>query len=318
MKNKIALLALALFIAVNFCSAQVSVGRSFIGPFKDFRKGEYELIKSKTTVFVVAGFDIKEFEEVAKKVWTLNPYIVISEAEYAAHNSDYINEKYAIWQVQGFIRSVTSSKGFTTEYLYVYYRYFYPTDIKEKKGKLKYDENEIASVFLSGNTDAAWEMISSKNFGNLQQDLYNYQLGYVKNYLQCVNDLLADGGFSFVYDTDYDKKKVKALAKATLYVPDYFKSMSKWGWRDEEREKPEELFEKYPYKYEFIDNNELSEKILNASEDFYYVSYTRVNGQKLITVTNGKTGDIFYRDYQTFSYKVKSKDIAEIAKAIKK
>ncbi|CAM3458798.1 DUF4835 domain-containing protein [Flavobacterium longum] len=307
-----------LFLAVTFgVYGQVSVGRSSIGPFKDFRKGEYDLIKSKHTIFVVDDFSVADFDKIAKGVWTITPYTVVTRAIFENDREKYITESNAIMLVEGYVRTVTSSSGMTTEYVYVNYGYFYPTDIKKnKKNELKYDRNEIASVFLSGDSATMWELIRTANFGDLNK-MYNYRLGYFKNYLQYINDLLRDKDYAFAYDKSYDKKEIKALATATLYVPDYMKTKSVWGYKDEERANPDELFKKYDFKYQFIDDATLNEKILaGGKEDFYYLMYTRVNGQKIISVINGRTGKIIYKDYQTMSYSIKPKDLSELSSAI--
>lgn len=319
MKDRFILfLLLAAFIS-NSGIAQVSIGKSKIGAFKDFKKGEYALIKKKHTYFVVDDIPLQEFEDIVEGVWTINPYTVISREEFSNNTAKYITESNAIWQMSGSVRTSTSQSGMTTEYLYVYYEYYYPEDIKEKKGKLNWDKSEIAAIFMSGNLEAMWAMIRNGQFGNLENDLYHYKAGYLRNYIQYVNDNLANDGYSFAYDTDYDKTKIKKLAKTTLYVPDYIKMKTPWGWSEEEREDPNELFKKYPYKYEFISDDALNEKIMAGSkEDFYYLCYTKVNGQKMIAVINGKNGDIIYKDYQTMSYQLKTKDITELASKIKK
>jgi len=48
----------------------------------------------------------------------------------------------------------------------------------------------------------------------------------------------------------------------------------------------------------------------------FYVFYTKVNFQKMVTVTNGKNGDVIYKDYQTMSYQLKPKDLGELADTI--
>ena len=316
------LLMFGLIMATSFFTtlkAQISVGRDKVGSLEKFKKGEYDIIKSKTSIFVNDDFTIDEMETILKQVWTINPYKVISREEFEKNASKYVTESNAIWKMNALLKTKTSQKGFTSEYLYVYYEYFYPTDIKEKKKKLDYDTNEIAAIFMGGNTDAMWEMVRKVKFGDLQEDLYNYQLGYVKNYLQYVNDLLVNQGTSWAYDTDYDKAKVKELATKTIYVPEYLKTKSIWGYKDKDRLNPDELFEKYPYKYEWISDEVLNKKILSGgSEDFYYVFYTKVNSQKMVTVTNGKNGDVIYKDYQTMSYQLKPKDLGELADAVKK
>lgn len=197
--------------------------------------------------------------------------------------------------------------------------YYYPGDIKQKKKKLDYDRNEIAAIYFGGNTESMWNIIRSGKFGTLTEDMYNYQIGYLKNYLQNINDHLANNESTWMYDTDYDKVKIKALAKSTLYIPEYLKVKSIWGYKDEERANPDELFKDYDYKYEFISDDALNSKILKGgTEDFYYLMYTKINGQKLVTVINGRTGEIIYKDYQTMSYSLKPKDLKALSKAIKK
>lgn len=316
MKNKLFLLLLLVFTVYN-SNAQISIGRTNRGQFVDFKKGTYELLKKKTTVFIADQIDRTDFELAAQDAWKFNSYIVLTRTEFQQNKEKYISDDYMIWSIDGL--AIETSKS---SYLYVYINCYYPTDIKPKKNKktkeyqLDYTKNMVASVFLAGNTGAMWEMMRNLKFDSLEDDLYNYRLGYIKNYMQFISTTLEQKGYAFVYGKDYDKKNIKALKKATLYIPDYFKIKSNWGWSDEERENPNELFKDYKFKYEFIDNEALQDKILEAEEDFYYMTYTRVNSQKLITIVNGKTGDIIYRDYQTMSYQLKPKDLKAISKAI--
>ena len=43
-----------------------------------------------------------------------------------------------------------------------------------------------------------------------------------------------------------------------------------------------------------------------------------MNGNKMIVVTNGRTGEIIYKDSVTMSRDIKSKDLKELASAIGK
>lgn len=328
MKLKLLLLLVISCLYCNQNYAQISVGRKKTGVFKDFRKGELSTIKKKTTVFVIDQLNINEYEKIIKENWTFNDYLIIDREVYENSKEKYYDEKYAIWILQGEHVTVrkTNSKGMRTgtetEYLYIYLDYYYLTDIKKKDGKVKSSTyNGIAAVYLGLNSEAGWEWIRTHKFGDLDNDTYNYKLGYLKNYIQVINDYLSTNWFSSCYDSSYDKRLIKKLKKATLYVPDYIKIKSNWGYKDTEREDPEKLFKNYNYKYEFINDKELNKKILESnkdSEDFYYLTFIRVNGQKFISVVNGKTGDLLYKDYQTLSYSLKAKDIAKLNRRIKK
>lgn len=299
-------------------AAQVSIGRSHRGPFDDFKKGDYKLIRAKKTVFVIDEFVASEFETMLSSFWDLNKYVVISRQEYEKTKSNYLTEEYAIFEFKGDVVTSTSSSGMTNEYLHLMYKYYYYSDIKVKNDKTKFDTNEVAAIFFSGNAEGMWGMIRSKTFYNLDENLYNYRLGFMKNYLQFVNTTLKDEWYSFAYATEYDKKKIKALKTATLYIPDYINTKyNAFKGTDSERESPDELLKKYNFKYEFIDTDELNDKILSATEDFYYLMYTKVNSQKFVSVVNGKTGEIVYREYDILSYNISAKDLGELNSSIK-
>lgn len=299
-------------------TAQVSIGRSHRGLFDDFKKGDYKLIRSKKTVFVIDEFVASEFETMLSSFWDLNKYVVISRKEYEKTKADYLTEEYAIFEFEGDVVTTTSSSGMTNEYLHLMYKYYYYSDIKVKNDKTKFDTNEVAAIFFGGNAEGMWGIIRSKTFYNLDENLYNYKLGFMKNYLQFINTTLKDEWYSFAYATEYDKKKIKALKTATLYIPDYINiKYNAFKGTDSERESPDELLKKYKYKYEFIDTDELNEKILSATEDFYYLMYTKVNSQKFVSVVNGKTGEIVYREYDILSYNISAKDLGELNNSIK-
>lgn len=299
-------------------TAQVSVGRSHRGAFDDFKKEDYKLIKAKKTVFVIDNFVVSEFETMLSSCWDLNKYVVVTREEYQKTWENYITEEYAIFEFTGDIVTTRSSSGMTNEYLHLNYNYFYYSDIKQKKDKTKFDTNEVASIFFGGNADAMWDMIRNKKYGDLGASLYNYKLGFIKNYLQFINATLKREWYCFAYETENDKKKIKALKTTTLYIPDYIKTKyDAFRGTDSERGNPDDLFKKYKYKYEYIDTDILNEKILDAKEDFYYLMYTKVNSQKFISVVNGKTGDIIYREYNILTYNISVKDLSEINSAIK-
>lgn len=68
-----------------------------------------------------------------------------------------------------------------------------------------------------------------------------------------------------------------------------------------------------------MDYEEIEKMILNGqSTDFYYLMYNQVNSNKIITVINGKTGNIVYQNHSTMSYNIKPKDFKELDKQIKK
>jgi len=306
-----------LLIVVFTSTAQISVGASMFGTFKDFPKGTYKELANKTTVFVLDGISTQDFNQMIKDVWTYNDYEVITRTDYKANLENYKTVKYAVFTVEGFVRTVTSSKtGASTDYAYVYYHYFHHRAKRKDGSKLK--RRTIAGVFLTADGETVGETIRSGTFSNVNEDYHNYGIGYLKNYLQLVNRELEDGGYYWAYDKGQNKKELKKLVNKTLYVPDYLKSkLNAWVGTDSEKEDPDKLFKKYDYSYEWITKNDLNEKILNAREDLFYLSWVRVNSQKFVNVVNAYTGEIIYEDYEVLAYNIKKNDISRLASKIK-
>lgn len=312
-------LVLALFFSISV-NSQVTVGKSIIGKFKDFKKGEYELIKKKITVFVIDDLDFQAFNKMIKDVWTYNDYIVIAREDY--NEDSYKSEKYAPFVVQGFVRTITNTEtGRSRESVFVYHRYFYYTFKKGRK-ETKTKTHTIAGIFYAGDVETTFQTISSQSFGNLSEGYNNYGLGYLKNYFQKINHEFSTKGYSFAFAEDYDKKKLKALKKKTLFIPNFIqKKYNAWiaspNFGETEREEPDDLLKGYDHPYEWISKEALNDKILNAKEDFYYLMYVRVNSEKILTVINGYTGEMIYQDHQIMSFNIKRKDIRRIGSKIK-
>jgi hypothetical protein len=319
MKKTTAILLLflsTLFIHNTF--GQISVGRDKYEVLREFRKGEYESIKNKTTVFVTDEFNIDIFESMVKQVWTFNTYIVIPREEFEKNKSKYIVENNAIWQMEADTGERRSQTGRSITSLHVFYEYFYPTEIKQKREKLVWETNEIAAVYMNANLMAMARMLYTPKLYNIREDLFNYRLGYIKNYLQFVNTMLQNNTYSYIYKAKYDEPKIKELATKTLYVPDYFQDKTNtWGFKERETVDITKFFAKYTYKYEFISDDAINEKILQGGdEDFYYLMYVRINGKKLLSVVNGKNGDVIYKFYHSQSYFMKDKDLRDLAEKI--
>lgn len=313
------IIALTLFFSITV-SSQVTVGKSIIGKFKDFKKGEYEIIKKKTTVFVIDDLDLQAFNKMIQDVWTYNDYIVIAREDY--NKDSYKSEKYAPFVIEGFVRTTTNTQtGSTRESVFVYHRYFYYT-LKKGRKETKTKTHTIAGVFYAGDVETTLRTTSSQSFGNMYDGYNNYGLGYLKNYLQKINHEFSTKGYSFAFAEDYDKKKMKALKTQPLFIPNFIQNKyNAWiaspNFGEEEREEPDDLLKGYDHPYEWISKEDLNEKILNATEDFFYLMYVRLNSEKILAVMNGYTGDMIYQDHQILSYNIKRKDLRRIGAKVK-
>ena len=149
---------------------------------------------------------------------------------------------------------------------------------------------------------------------------YTYELGFLQNYFQKINNLIVKEEVYWMYEDDYTSE-LKKLTKETLYVPSYMEIMFNPFKRldsDERKKAVIKTFDEYAYTYKFQEDAVINERILNG-EEFYYLRYARVNSQKFIHIINSKTGEIIYRNYKTgFAYNLKGKHLKELNKTIKK
>ena len=149
---------------------------------------------------------------------------------------------------------------------------------------------------------------------------FNDSPGMLKNYFQKVNQQLEKEQVYWMYGGDY-LPEIKNLTSQKLYIPSYM-GIKYNAWKgidgEEDEENIHDLLKKYDYDYEMIEENDLSNKILE-NEEFYYLRYVRVNAELFLQIINSKTGEIVYRDYMTgMSYRIKGKHISNINSKIKR
>lgn len=149
---------------------------------------------------------------------------------------------------------------------------------------------------------------------------YDYKPGFLKNYFQKVSSLIEKEEVYWMFENEHTSN-LKDLATNTLYVPSYM-TIQYNGWTaqdsDPEEENVEEIFKKYDYQYQIIDDSELSDKIMN-NEEFYYIRFVRINTERFLQIVNSKTGEILYRNYiHGLGYKIKPKHIKDLNKDIEK
>lgn len=321
MKLRIYLLVVIAAFFTLTTNAQVFVSKRFVWKVKEFDKGEYELIKGKKTIFVLDNLDRDKLESMLKDTWTYNEYEVIDTQTYNANFEKYVTENNAIFKFFGYVSnsytttaSDPTGTNHTNSYTHMYLHYFYPSKLKIKKDKVvDFKVNEVAAIFLNANTGELTNLVGGSTNANL--DAYtNYKIGYLKNCFQNIINILNNKGTAFAYDNTVDATKIKNLQEATLYVPEYIKTSHINLGGTENKEDGDNLFKDYPYKYEFIADDVLNNKILaGGKESFYYLTFVRLSGQKIIVVTDGLTGDIIYNEYVAMTYNLKAKDLARIA-----
>lgn len=329
-------LLFVLFLVIFQGYSQVSVGPRHIGRSQDFKKGVLEKFKNTETVFLLSSVYEKEvYEEILRESWDVTPYRIVELEEFDI--ADFLNEKYSFAQLSGFERVYhTKHGGYSSLFTYVDFQMYDQEKIKKKLSKMsdkrkvrKFDDllNEntyaIARFYIYPKDDFLHKAIPYKENEtelSLYKDdvFFNYKPGLLKNYFQKVNNLIKAEEVYWLYENEH-LPELRNLASSKLYVPAYM--LIKYNPftikdKDVEEASTESLLEKYAYDYEIVEDDVLSERIMN-NEEFYYLRYVRMNAERFIQVVNSRTGEIVYRDYVTgLGYNLKNKQINNLNKSI--
>lgn len=161
-------------------------------------------------------------------------------------------------------------------------------------------------------------------------DFQNYFLngteGHLKNMIQYVNAEIKKGTQRELFDNFKMDSELQKLKTATLYFPNYWygetgtiteKLPKESKYYDATVKYIDNLIKAYPYKMQLINRSELKDMILKTDKDFYYLNYIQSSADKLISIVNGRTGEVIYSENTKNSYRIKEKDIDKLVKALK-
>lgn len=261
---------------------------------KPYREKQLLDLKDKTTMCFVSpgGKNDKDFRDVINKYWTITKFNIITPEEITKNldtkNIYFSDITNTLYDFNG-VNKGTSSFG---------YQMWSPmpkmVDLNKgrEKPEFKYYE-QFYEIKMMGD--------------------YWYA-GFFKNFIQQIQDYMKNLAAKGKSDDVADPSKIAELKNATLYVPKYVLN-------DASKDKtPEELFSKYPNKYQMISSEDLNKKIL-AGENVYYL-ITCIYGQncKIVNVVNSQTGQLVYSLHEVkpiYPY-LRKNDIGDIAKATEK
>ncbi len=286
--------------------------------------------KKMTTVFFIQSGDANrkaDFEKALREVWTINPFIVATPDEMNIYRDGH---KYAPFGFGGFIVQRRSSGGMVSTSTHLTYDLSIPQF--KKNGEQK-DRTLLARIILMPDSKTMMESAkplnsfnNSKQEANMLRMMYtksefnNWGAGFLKGYAKFINDALLAKERRGIFNETRDKEELKNLKKATLYLPSYTKSklnMFTGGEKEADDDgADEDLSKAYPFPVQYLENDALEEKILNATEPFYYLQYVRSSTDKFITIFEGKSGKLLYSEYVPVSYNFKMKDLKKVAQLI--
>jgi len=149
--------------------------------------------------------------------------------------------------------------------------------------------------------------------------------GNIKNMIQYVSSQLGEGKSSKLLEENSFAAEISKLKLDTLYVPNYWYGEDGLTMESLEHDsKPykitvkyvEDMIAAYPYKIKLVSRDELNTKILQANKDFYYYSYIQCSANKIVSVINGFTGNVVYKEVTRLKYRPTEKDFEQLGKTI--
>ncbi|HMR43294.1 MAG TPA: hypothetical protein PKC40_05650 [Saprospiraceae bacterium] len=291
---------------------------------------EIAKIKNGTTYIVMkdpASPAAQPYIDIYKKYWTFSKieFIKYSEIEkyLSPENSFFTIGSYATTVQYINIKNGVSRDGisYTNTHLYLALwscdKKFFKSKKKELTNK---HQNEIARIelFTDFETLNQPEKIYDSDYDG-GGHIRNWSPGILKNYIQQLMVLLKNGKENSLYKRTIEPAKLKALKKQILYVPDYtLIKFSPFNGDESKKLEEKEIFEDYKYAYSIISMQDLNDKILNATEPFYYLIYVKSSTDKYLTVMNAATGEVIYTVYSAMSYNIKSNDLEDLSDKIEK
>lgn len=316
-----------LLLIISFQSiSQINVGSNFHPALNAgiLDTNQIEQLKKSHTIFVyrdVDTIDLKNFKEQISSIWTISELEFYSYDEFLSEQNGF-DESYSFITIVGDlkIRTSTSQNGATMESLIC--SIFLNVWKLEKGIQINYARIELFPSFSTAKMSKQLIKNSSVNFSRFVYKnsigvIYNWNTGYIKNALQYVNNSLLKNEDHWMMES-VKSDELKNLSNNTLYVSDEI--LIKYNYfKDTENEKHNEikLFKSYRYKYKILTKEELSEKIQDESP-IYYLTYIKSETRKYLIVMNSVTGEIVYSQYEGNSHNIESKDLAKLAKVIKK
>lgn len=312
------ILTMLLFV-VCLVQAQVGVGPIEMVKLKPgkFSKEDISKLKASKTVFVYReNDDLEALQKAIKEVWTITEISFVPFSEMK--KIDLKNS--SIFSIAGVNTNVTRmSSGMNYDNTHIYLSlWMLGKSKKGKKVKKSYCRIELHPTFRDYSMVTGPRNKDGLNYLYEEGTLKNWTVGFLKNYLKNVNDLLLEQEERWLYKSGKDNE-VKKLKGKTLYIVDYaMVKFNKFTGDESKRLKEQKIFKSYPHKYQIIDREELSKKILESEKSFYYMVYVKSSTDKYIYVFNSKTGAIVYSKYKGASYNLKDSDLKDLAKAIKK
>ena len=307
------------FFSIVVTHAQVGVGPNeyFVNDkVDDFDETLLAKLKSSKTVFLYGEKDDPvALEATLRSVWTLTEIDVLTHEKFDSINFESTSV-FSIEETQDNDESVclqlwmqiTNKKGKTKKVSFCQIRLNPNNPLS-----LSEDLSRIRNNLKSKRADSFYDYFYSVNrFKNLSN-------GFLKNYLKNVNELLKRDATLSPFIKIKENPEITNLKKKPVYIPEYALKMYSHitaTYKNQSDEDVQKLFDDYEFPYEIVNNDTLNQKILNVSEDFYYMVFIQSSSSKQISIFNSATGNVVYNIYDQASFNFDSSDLKKLSKSI--
>jgi len=269
------------------------------------KKDLKELKETKTVFFHRKDDDPELLEKALKEVWTLTDIEVASYRKMPAYLKQ---DGYSYFSINA--KWMESSDG--PDKFYIDLKLWMP----EGKGEETLSEialhpsNEVFHVLRENRTEPMEGLI----YLYTDAELGNWQPGFLQGYLGLLNDQLKEEEERAKYEGIMEMDQLATLAKKPLYVPEY---CLRSPYDDSVRE-AKEVFDEYLYKYEILSDEDLSNKILNDEEPFYYLLFAHIGARGALSIYNSKTHKMIYHTGGVVGIQLSPKNTELISEKIEK
>lgn len=313
--------------------AQVIVNEYFYGALTEFSEGKLDKFKQTETIFILSNvFEKESYEKILQEAWNISPYRILDYKDFKI--KDYLEGEFSFAMISSHTDQRSGEGGMVT-YHYIEIMMLDDELTKEEYQILKskewsearirnYYSRSLAFIILFKKpvfpTDSNSNMSTLEEAENIfysQDVFFNYELGFLKNNFQQINQLLSDEQVLRA-SKKIKSAELKQLKKQSLYIPSYHSIEYKDRGHTivENNDRINSPFKAYDYKYKIISDEQLNEFILEGKE-LFYLRTTLLNTEMILEIVNSKTGAVIYRSKrQAYGRKLKSKDAQKLNKAI--
>lgn len=296
---------IALFLAF-LCSVTAMAQWKPSVPGTKTSKEILDQLKATTTVFFYSKLQESQIDSIKQAVaegWKVTPLIFDDISNSDKYTSD---PKYSYFIITKYTTETRSGSGsYSNTHYFLNLRLF-----KEKTKKGNITSIGLCRIELYPNYNTLFGVNKAENMYN-KGAFFNWSPILLKAQLEVVSENLENSFEPDHYGEFKEKDLANILANDTLYVPASM-LMSFNPLTANEKEKEDNVFKDYAYKYRICTDSELFDVFQTSRKGRFLFEYVKSSTDKFITVYDLQQKRVIYRNYSALSYNLKSKDIKRI------